>query len=291
MTLPAWTLAAIAVGAAPEPSAPPPVDETPPVTDAVPPEARAPTDPAPEVGDAAPPGAADANEEAIEPQVGDPAPTEAATGTDPPEKAPTEARKIPTTPTAGPSERPLPAPPPPVDREKIETLPWRGKAWFDVRVSFVIPVGGQRPGRGTATSGAGGFTFGYRPHPYVGIYTGLSTWIHDVDSEPAVDENGEATEVTSFGRIVAFDLASVRAYAPVKGRFVPFGDVGAGVATYRPPFGDRTRAAGLVKAGVGLNIWVGTTFTLTLLVDYRLVAIKRSFGHAIATGFGAGVHW
>lgn len=285
-------VAATAVGMAPEEAAPPPVSETAPTPIGEPPTARSPTEPAPPVAEAPTPPEDGATAEAPEPKLGDPFRESAQDAPSAGEKPPTEqAKPVKSTPTAGPAQRPLPAPPPPVDPRTIETLPWRGKGWFDVRVSFVIPVGGERPGKANATSGAGGFAFGFRPHPYVGIYTGLSTWIHDVDSQTGVDENGEDVEVTAFGRLVAFDLASVRAYAPVRGRFVPFADVGAGIATYRAPFADRTRAAGLVKTGVGLNIWVGTTFTLSFLVDYRLVAIKRTFGHAIATGFGAGVHW
>lgn len=186
---------------------------------------------------------------------------------------------------------PLPTPPPPADPGSIETAAWRGQGWFDVRVDVVVPVAGDRPGRGTVVSAAGRGDAGWRLLPFLGLYTSVATFAHDARTETAVDEFGDEVNITGFGRLVMFDLANVRGFVPVEGRVQPWADVGAGVGIYRPPLRGDADAAGGAKFALGTDFWVGPTFTLSLGADYRLIVIERSLGHTLSFGLSAGIHW
>lgn len=186
---------------------------------------------------------------------------------------------------------PLPAPPPPVDPSTIERSPWRGVGWFDLRLDAVVPVGGSAPAEGNVVSLGGAVSLGWRPHRIFGLYTSLATYVHDREERDGVDEAGNEVAITGFGRMLAFDLAVLRAFLPVGRRVQPWIDAGGGVGLYREPLNDRQTAAGLVRTGVGFDAWLAPTFTLSVGVHYRMVAFDDSVGHYVVPSLELGIHW
>lgn len=188
-------------------------------------------------------------------------------------------------------QTPLPPAPDPADPGTLSTGPWRGRAWVTLRIDAVVPVGGQRPARGTLFSAAGGIWAGYRATNYIGVFGGLTTFLHDV--ETVVDSDlatGEEFETTTFGRLTLVDLAVVRLWWPTQGRVQPFVDVGGFVGRYRAPNSGSGAVAG-GRFGAGLDAWLGPTFSLNFSLDERLIALHRTIGHTLQFGFGATLHW
>lgn len=196
-------------------------------------------------------------------------------------------------PTAATPRRqtPLPPPPDPVDPSRLDKGPWRGHGWVTLRIDVVAPVGGQRPARGSIVSAAGGIWAGYRIRNYVGVFGGVTTFLHDRETTTQTDpQTGEVFESTTFGRLTLVDLAVVRLWWPTRGRVQPFIDVGGFVGGYRSPLSDSDSVGG-GRFGAGLDVWLGPTFSLNFGVDERLIAIKDSIGHTLQAGFGAALHW
>jgi hypothetical protein len=141
-------------------------------------------------------------------------------------------------------------------------------------------------------TGAGGAWAGWRLHPLVGLHGGFTTFAHDRGTVTVFDEaRGEDVEVAEFGRMTLVDLAIVRAFIPTPGRIQPYFDVGGFVGAYRAPFSDGPRATGGGRFGVGVDFWLGPTFTLSVAFDERLIAVGRNVGHTLQTGLAAGLHW
>jgi hypothetical protein len=204
----------------------------------------------------------------------------------PVDEGPPDARAI-----GGLGHTPLPPAPTRRDPTSLDTRPWRGRGWFDLRVDAMIPLAGRRPARGNVVSVAGGFNLGWRIHEVVGVYAGMNTFVHDEDVTTTVHTDGSVRAVQGVGRTVLFDLAVMRLWLPVGRRVQPWADVGGGVGVYRAAFSTSGRAVGTGRAGVGVDFWLSPTFTLTLGSAYRLQAIDRTLGHALSVGAEIGVHW
>ncbi len=295
--------------AGPPGDAPPPDAPAPAPLEAAPPSE--PPDPPPDLRGGGPPAGEAAHPDATPPvppgadtPVGDPfregAPAAPGVGDPFRGESPSPQARPPREPTpprgrsgaaGGHGYRPLPAPPPPEDPRRIRKQPWRGLGWFAIELGMTVPVGGHDLAHGNVISGAGGFQLGFRPIEWLGLYTGLTTFVHDAEELLVFDDAGGVSEVQAFGRIVAFDLAVLRLYVPNVRRFQPRLDLGAGVGTYDPPFGTDTVAVGHGKFGVGADIWVSPTFTIGLGSAYRLLAIRDDVGHTLQFGLDFAVHW
>lgn len=154
-----------------------------------------------------------------------------------------------------------------------------------------MPVRGQGLARGEVVAGVGHLTFGYRPLHWLGLATGFETWVHDADDRITEDDFGTAIEARDFGRVFMFDLATVRFFLPGSRRIEPFVDVGGGVGMYRPPFRNDVLGVGSGTVALGMEAWLGPTFSLTVGAQYRLLAIRNDVGHLLQFGLGATVHW
>lgn len=242
---------------------------------------------------------ADAPSPTIDPQVDTGSPAESSSGTpEAPEDAsvsqpppPEDTGPPPAGAIGGKGYSPLPPPPGAEDPGRLETGPWRGRGWFDVRLGVVVPLGGARPAAGEVVSAGGGFDVGWRIRDFIGLYAGVSTHVHDREVRSSLDEVGDATTVAGFGRMVLFDLAVARLWLPVGRRVQPWADVGAGVGIYRAPFSDRGKAVGHVRGGLGMDVWIGKSFTLGLGATYRLLVVGDALGHALQAGPDLAVHW
>ncbi|MCR9166246.1 MAG: hypothetical protein ACE37F_26650 [Nannocystaceae bacterium] len=206
----------------------------------------------------------------------------------------TEATATPTAePATGPSLRgqPLPQAPARVDPGTLERHAWRGTGFFQIHVGAMVPLGGQRPGAGTVASAGGGVQLGWRVHPVFALGVGLTTFLHDHDETLATDSAGNTVEVRDFGRMTLFDPAFVRFFVPTRRRIEPRFDVGVLLGSYRPPLAGSPRLAGGVRAGAGLDVWIGPSFSLDFGVDPRLIIVDGRAGVSLQAGMGATVHW
>ncbi len=186
----------------------------------------------------------------------------------------------------GPPLPPAPAPAPAPGQPR----PWRGRLWFDLGLGAVLPAGGQRPGRGRVFSGAADFGFGVRVLPWLGLSTGLSTYVHEVGVDTFLTVDGDLVDEIDLGRLTVFELLGVRGMLPRWKRIEPWAEVNAGVGPYREPFARRATAAGSGRVRLGLDAWLGTTFTLGLDVGYRWTVIEGTTGHAIQPMLRLGLH-
>jgi hypothetical protein len=186
---------------------------------------------------------------------------------------------------------PLPEAPAPVDPASIARGPWRGRWLLDISLGVSVPLGGSPPGAGGVVSGQGGAAFGARLHPIVAVGTGLATFVHDAATRDVVDDDGQVVRAVGLGRVTAFEAGFVRLYVPRPRRIEPRFDVALLLGPYRPPFGGPRRLAAGLRAGAGVDFWLGPTFTLALEASYRLLAIERNVGHGLQTTLGMGIHW
>lgn len=207
---------------------------------------------------------------------GDPAPA-------PPDGAPRA--------TGGWGHVPLPDPPAAQPQAKTERGPFRGRFWLEVSLGLIGPVGGRRPAAGTVLTAVGGGAFGWRLHRHVGLYTALSSYLHDAETVTFVDEVGNEFDERAFGRITMFDLAVLRVALPATARVEPRIDVGGGIGARRRPFDSGAQAVGSIRSGVGVDFWLGPTFTLGASLVHRLTLLNDAAGHALFGTADLGVHW
>lgn len=235
------------------------------------------------------------------------APTEPAEAPAEPAEAPAEAPAEPAPLPVEPSPRaapppgeaaiggggytPLPAEPAPVDPSTVATGPWRGRGWVDVQAGLIVPLGGDAPGAGGVVSGIGGIVAGWRPHRIVGVGAGLSTFVHDAATRDFVDEDGTVLREVGLGRITTFEVGLLRLFVPAPRRVEPRFDLAVLLGPYRPPFGGARRLAAGMRAGAGIDVWLGPAFTLGVEASYRLIAIRNAVGHSLQTTLGLGIHW
>lgn len=243
------------------------------------PEAAPPAEPSEA---AATPASATEDEVEAEPVAVDPDPGEASAQNE-------EQAAEPEFPTA--DTRPLPPAPPATDPSQLPKEAWRGVGFFQIHLGATIPAGGSRPAAGTVVSAGGGIQAGWRPSKFFAVGVGVTTFVHDAGREEAVDSSGERVEVTDLGRMTVFDAAFVRAYIPMMRRVEPRFDVGALVGTYRGPFTTRARVVSGVRAGAGVDLWVGPAFSIDVSVDPRLLVVGDAVGFTVQAGLGATVHW
>ena len=247
------------------------------------------------------PTPAPASTPASEPGRGFSGPTSVApTGTaDVDTPAPTGPAPLPETPPPAPEGvgaiggdglAPLPAPPKPEPRERVRRGPWRGRGWVDLGLDVTITPLGRGAERRVVSLGAG-IGLGVRPHRAIGLYTAMGTFVNAVERRRYATNDGEIVLREEVGRIFVWDVAVLRAFVPVRGRVQPFADVGAGFGVDRRPFTETRRGLGTVRAGVGLDLWLGPTTTLGLLATYRLLAARGDVQHAMSFGAGLGFHW
>jgi hypothetical protein len=185
---------------------------------------------------------------------------------------------------------PLPAPPKPEPKESVRRGAWRGRGWVELGLDVTITPLGRGPDLRVVSLGAG-VGLGIRLHRAIGLFTAMGTFVNAVERLRFAAGDGSIAVREDVGRIFVWDLAVVRAFVPTRGRVQPFVDVGGGVGIDRPPFGDRRRALGLLRAGLGLDIWLGPTTTLGVNATYRLLGAKHDVKHAIAFGGALGFHW
>ena len=183
---------------------------------------------------------------------------------------------------------PLPPPPPPVSPTSISRGRWSGIGWLSLRLFAAGPLAGQTPGRPTVISLGGGAEGGWRIRQWVALGTAFTRQAHEVYRQPIPDSNQTFEQ---RGTMSAWDIGFFRFYAPVRGRFDPFIDVGGGLALYNPAR-DRPSAFGAtVRASVGFEVWITRSLTLGLAGLYRVNVIEDTVGHAWQAGLDFGIHW
>lgn len=186
---------------------------------------------------------------------------------------------------------PLPEAPARVDPGTLDRHAWRGIGFFQIHVGAIVPLGGSRPAAGTVASAGGGVQLGWRVRPILALGVGLTTFLHDHAETLATDSVGNTVEVRDFGRMTLFDPVFVRFFVPTKRRIEPRFDVGALLGTYRPPIEGSPQLVGGIRAGAGLDVWIGPSFSLDFGVDPRLLIVDGRAGVSLQAGMGASVHW
>lgn len=198
---------------------------------------------------------------------------------------------------------PLPPPPPPLDPSTISRGPWRGRGWLALRLSVTGPVGGDLGARPSVLSFGGGGDLGWRINNVVGLGMGVSGQIH---SRIRVREVG-TNDTTRFNNgLLYWDAAFLRLYLPLKRRFQPYAEVGGGLARLNHHAPDATGAVvplrsygGQVRAALGFEAWITSTFTFGFSGTYRLNAFRDlpgqgagwSVGHAMQGVIDFAAHW
>ena len=236
---------------------------------------------------AAPPPspAPEASTETPEPTVEDPAEAPVETASPEPEPKPgvAEGKAL--------QGQPLPEAPARIDPGTLDRHAWRGTGFFQIHVGALVPLGGVRPAAGTVASAGGGVQLGWRVRPVLALGVGLTTFLHDHAETLATDSVGNTVEVRDFGRMTLFDPVFVRFFVPTKRRIEPRFDVGALLGTYRPPIEGSPQLVGGIRAGAGLDVWIGPSFSLDFGVDPRLLIVDGRAGVSLQAGMGASVHW
>lgn len=232
----------------------------------------------------APPADADPSPEAT----GGPTPAAGAVDAASPTSAVPAAEPKTSTPIA--DQEPLPDAPPRVSSADLETHAWRGQGFFQIHLAAMVPVAGARPARGTVASAGGGLQVGWRALPYLAAGVGLTTFLHDAGERLTTDSAGETVEVQDFGRLSLFD-PFVRFFVPTRRRVEPRFDAGVLLGTYRAPFSESAQFATGARIGVGIDVWIGPSFSLDFGVDPRLLVLDGTAGVTLQAGMGATVHW
>ncbi|MFO7567136.1 MAG: hypothetical protein R6X02_31110 [Enhygromyxa sp.] len=230
-----------------------------------------------------------------------PAPAEAPVP--PPEQVRDESQlgtkaAIPPDPRARPSEgvyavgssgvAPLPPPPPPVPPSTIARGRWSGVGWLSVRLLVNGPIAGDSPGRPTVVSLGGGAEGGWRIRQWIALGSSFTRQPHEVFRAQVPD----APAVVDYrGYMSAWDIAFLRLYAPLRGRFDPYIDVGGGLAFFSPARNRPNLLGGSVRASVGFEVWIARNLTLGLSGLYRANFVDETVGHAWQAAIDFGVHW
>lgn len=198
---------------------------------------------------------------------------------------------------------PLPPPPPPLDPSAISRGPWRGRGWLALRMSVTGPVGGELGARPSVLSFGGGGDVGWRINNVVGLGTGLSGQIH---SRIRVREVGTNESARFNNGLLYWDAAFLRLYVPIKHRFQPYMEVGGGLARLNHHAADATGTVvplrsygGQVRAALGFEAWLTSTFTFGFSGTYRMNAFHDlpgqgpgwSVGHAMQGVIDFAAHW
>lgn len=196
----------------------------------------------------------------------------------------------------GAQTAPLPPPPAPINPARIQNGPWRGKGWIAVKVSVTGPLGtGPGPyANPTVLSWGGVLEGGWRMNNLFAVGTAISRQPHQQRRSVVRDPFDELEYTTVYtGRLMSFDLLFFRGYVPVFGRVQPYIDVGGGIGLLTPPLPqDPSRAAGLGRASVGLDIWLARNFTINASVLYRFIgAGGADIGHSLSGHAGVGIHF
>jgi hypothetical protein len=210
----------------------------------------------------------------------------------------TEPAPTPPDPHARPSEgvyavgssgiAPLPPPPPPVAPRTISQGRWSGIGWLSIRLFALGPLAGETPARPTVIALGGGVEGGWRIRQWVALGAGFTRQPHEIYRQPIPDAAGT---VQRRGYMSAWDIAFVRLYAPVRGRFDPFVDVGGGLVVYDPARNRGGAVGGSIRASAGFEVWVARSLTLGLSALYRVNFVEATRGHAWQAGLDFGVHW
>jgi len=254
------------------------------------PSAAEPTSDAPDSADTSDPGAAESADAASAPTA-DSAPTSEPAALKPPSDAPPN-------PGARPSEgvhavgssgvAPLPPAPPPVSPSAIPAGSWRGQVWIGAILLGSGGIAGTTPARPSIISVGAGAEGGWRARQWIGIGTSVTHWPHEVIRR---DVPGESSTILERGHGTAWDLAFVRLFAPVRGRFDPYLDVGGGLLIYDPARDRPTQAGATIRAGLGFDVWIARSLTFGLMGLYRANFVDGSVGHGWQAGLTFGIHW
>lgn len=183
---------------------------------------------------------------------------------------------------------PLPPPPPPVSPDTIARGSWRGVGWLAIRLHGTGPIAGITPGRPTVISLGGGAEGGWRIRQWLALGAGFSRQPHEVYREQLAQAY---STVTYRGYMSALDLAFVRLYAPIRGRFDPYIDVGGGLSFFNSARDRPTEVGATVRASAGFEVWVSRSVTLGFSGIYRANIIDESLGHAWQAAIDLGLHW
>jgi hypothetical protein len=134
----------------------------------------------------------------------------------------------------------------------------------------------------------GGVEGGWRITQWVGLGAAFTRQPHEIYREDIPD----APAVVNYrGYMSAWDLAFLRFFAPVKGRFDPYLDVGGGLAFFEPARSRPTQVGASIRASVGFEAWVARNLTLGLAGLYRANFVDDTVGHAWQAAIDFGVHW
>lgn len=214
----------------------------------------------------------------------------------PPTEVPAEApAPLPTSPphdapgagAIGSDEPPLPPAPPPVARVP-KGGPWYGRGWLELGADLIFI--GHLPHQlrilSAGLSGAGG----WRPHPWFGLGTQLSTFISGQEKGLVSEQGAPPAVVKAAVPITAWDTLVLRLFVPLRSRVEPIFDVSSGFAVERSPVSAR-RVWGSVRVGAGLDVYVAPTMTLGFGVDYRLLARRDDLRHAVGGRLRLGFHF
>jgi len=204
----------------------------------------------------------------------------------------------PPNPKAGPSEgvyavgssgvAPLPPPPPPVSPSTIARGSWRGIGWLAVSLHGTGPVAGMSPARPSLISLGGGVEGGWRIRQWLALGAAFGRQPHELYRE----YDPELLATFSYrGFMSALDVAFVRVYAPIRGRFDPYIDVGGGLSFFNPARDRPNEIGATVRAGAGFDIWVSRTMTLGASGIYRVNFIDTTVGQAWQAALNIGLHW
>lgn len=183
---------------------------------------------------------------------------------------------------------PLPPPPPPVPIESLARGRWSGVGWLSVRLLVTGPIAGDPPARPTVVALGGGAEGGWRIRQWVALGAAFTRQPHEIYREDIPDA---PASVTFRGYMSAWDIGFFRFYAPVRGRFDPFVDVGGGLAFFEPARNRPTLFGGSIRASVGFEAWVARNLTLGLSGIYRANIVDDTVGHSWQAALDFGVHW
>ncbi len=190
----------------------------------------------------------------------------------------------------GAHQTPLPPAPDTTDAS-LTDQPWRGRFWAGVALHLSVPLGGEAPGAGVVVAPVPEASFGWRIRPFVGLHTAISNYAHDAAVRTVDDGAGGTLQEVTYGRITALDLVTARFYIPRPRRVEPWAEVGGGLGIRRGPLEARADAAGLLRVGSGIDLWLAPSLTLTPAVAYRMTVIDKTVGHGLRTGLDLSIHW
>ncbi len=142
--------------------------------------------------------------------------------------------------------------------------------------------------------------FGWRATNWIGLYAGLSAYVHEAMYAGATDAYGNTGRALFYGRATVIDVPVVRLFLPVSGRFQPFVDLGAGVTFVNRVRDDPSFSAlGHGRFSLGFDAWVARRTTLGVLAGYRLLGMAddsdaddvNELGHQLQLGLELGFHF